>query len=104
MSLTATISTSVSPSVAARKTFLPMRPNPLIPTRTLIRPIPPGRKRPRIYQAAPGRLPRVGRLARVTIGTFTAIAVVLAAGCGGDDAAAPDGAPAPARVVRVVDG
>ena len=36
MSLTATISMSGSSPAAARKTFRPMRPNPLMPTRTLI--------------------------------------------------------------------
>src|SRR5215204_3744560 len=34
MSLTATISTSAPDSCAARKTLRPMRPKPLIPTRT----------------------------------------------------------------------
>src|SRR3954464_3994731 len=40
MSLTATISTSAPDSCAARKTLRPIRPKPLMPTRTAMSPIP----------------------------------------------------------------
>src|SRR5215813_14092095 len=58
MSLTATISTSASDSWAARNTLRPMRPKPLMPTRTAMR-------RPfRGRGAAAVRLPKTPRRSR----------------------------------------
>src|SRR4051794_7305573 len=56
MSLTATISTSASDSWAARKTLRPMRPKPLMPTRTAMEgPFPEVERRRRV------RLPKTAR-------------------------------------------
>src|SRR3954468_13864592 len=56
MSLTATISTSASDSCAARKTLRPIRPKPLMPTRTaMTEPFPEVERRASGYRTHPGR-------------------------------------------------
>src|SRR5690348_11521617 len=79
MSLTATISTSASDSCAARKTLRPMRPKPLMPTRTGM-----------VWGSSLGRASERRRLPRaprrhpvdIPVGDFDEVRVVVAEMCG----------------------
>ncbi len=106
MSLTATISTSVSRIRTARKTLRPIRPKPLMPTRTLTNP-----SIIAVENRAEGTIaPSVRRVTIAPVRLSPLAAAALAALAGGCAAPAVDGDPPSgaalldARVERVVDG